>query len=195
MRAERVAIRGAWGAALCLWLAASAPSAASAQVFAEELRIKGLWPDLALQFGAGFGIGDRLATPVFGRARLGALYAYEPIILNLGLTGELGALARRGLGVELELNHFGGLWLQGGFERVLGDDWMTHATLGYTVIGVEWQHRFTDRPDNAVLIVVRATLGILWFLLADDARRTREQRARQKALPVVPTPSLEPHHD
>jgi len=182
-----------FGGVLALWLSSLLPGTASAQVFAEELRVKGFWPDLALELGAGFGLGQRLATPVFGRVRVGALYAYEPLILNLGISGELGALARRGLGVELEINHFGGGWLQGGFERVRGDDWVTHATLGYSVVGVEWQHRFNARPDNAILFVVRAPLGIIWFLLHDDARRMREQRERQKGAappqlspPVVP---------
>jgi hypothetical protein len=188
-----------WGCVLALSLSSLASGTAAAQVFSEELRVKGFWPDLALELGAGFGLGQRLATPVLGRVRLGALYAYEPLILNLGISGELGALARRGLGVELEINHFGGVWLQGGFERVRGDDWMTHATLGFSVVGVEWQHRFNDRPDNALLFVVRAPLGIISFLLHDDARRTREQRERQKGAPppqlpppVVPPPQAAP---
>jgi hypothetical protein len=153
------------------------PSTAHAQVISEELRVKGWWPDLALAFGVGFGLGHALETPVFGRARVGVLYAYEPIIFNVGIAGEVGALAEQGFGAELELNHFGGPWLQVGFERVAGDDYMLHTTLGFTVLGIEWQTRFADRsqPSHALLAVLRAPLGIWSFLIVDDARRSKAQ--------------------
>lgn len=165
-----------------------APHAAQAQVYSEELRVKGFWPDLALSFGAGTALGEgSLATAVLGRARIGALYAYEPMIINLGITGELGALARRGLGVELELNDFGGLWLQLGMARVRGEQWMSHATLGFSVLGLEWQSRFgaNVRPDDALLVVLRVPLGIWSFLVVDDARRSSRKPVSK---PAAPTP-------
>ncbi|MFI5307340.1 MAG: hypothetical protein ACHQ53_08310 [Polyangiales bacterium] len=177
MRAERAASL-ALLAVLCVGVCAVRPAGARAQVFAEELRTKGWWPDLGLTFGAGFGLDHKLDTPVLGRARIGALYAYEPLILSFGVSGELGALARRGLGAEVELTHFGGGWLQAGFERVRGADFMTHATLGYTIIGVEWQHRFDSVPGNALLFVLRVPIGTWWFLLHDDSERKRAQERR-----------------
>jgi hypothetical protein len=152
---------------------------ARAQVFSEELRVRGFWPDVALSAGGGIGLGDSLGTNVMARARVGALYAYEPLIVNLGITGEVGALARRGMGLELELNHFGGPFLQAGFERVAGDDWMSHVMLGFAEFGVEWQHRIDPglpAANNALMFVLRLPVGIWWFLLVKDA----EQDAAQK---------------
>jgi len=177
LRAERtlgLALLGALSFAACIGLG----SGAHAQVFAEELRVKGFWPDLGLTGGAGFGLDHKLQMPVFARARVGALYAYEPLILSFGVSGEVGALARRGLGLELELTHFGGGWAQAGFERVLGSDFMLHATLGYMIIGLEYQHRFDSIPSDALLFVLRVPIGTWWFLLHDDAVRRRAQERR-----------------
>jgi hypothetical protein len=170
-------------ALLCALLvcAACAPGAAAAQGGAEEQRIQGAWPDIALSGGGGIGVGNSLDTNVFARLRLGALYAYEPWVVNLGATGELGALAEHGAGAELELNHFGGPWLQAGFSRVRRSQWMGHfavgLAVGFAAFGVEWQHRFADRAENAVLFLLRAPIGIWWFLLDDHNKRRRERAA------------------
>jgi hypothetical protein len=160
---------------------AATPRAAAAQVYSEELRIKGAWPDIAVSFGGGIGVGNGLDTNVFGRLRLGGLYAYEPWVANLGVTGELGALPQRGAGLELEINHFGGPWVQGGLSRVVGvsrtsgAQWMTHAALGFALFGVEWQHRLGTPSDNAVLFLLRAPIGIWWFLVHDHEARKRHK--------------------
>ena len=168
-------------AALLCAGAACSPRAAAAQVYAEELRIQGAWPDIAVSLGGGIGVGNSLDTNVFARLRLGGLYAYEPWVVNLGVCGELGALAERGVGAELELNHFGGPWGQVGGSRVLGGQWMGHLALGFAVFGVEWQHRFGDETSNAVLFLLRAPIGIWWFLLHDDAERQRRKRSAPSA--------------
>jgi hypothetical protein len=151
-------------------------SCARAQVYSEQLRIRGFWPDAAIALGGGIGVGHSLDSNVFGRLRLGALYAYEPLIVNLGVSGEIGALAERGAGIDLELNHFGGPWLQLGMARVLHDDFMTHVTLGFSLFGVEWQHRLDYRRDNAILFLLRAPIGIWWFLIENDLRPIPEGR-------------------
>ena len=159
--------------ALALAAICARPAPARAQAFAQELHRSGFWPDIALAVGGGIGLGGGLDTNVMARARLGALYAYEPLIINLGVSAEVGALAERGLGLELELNHFGGPFVQLGFDRVLGSDWMSRVMLGFTLFGVEWQHRFdrgAARADNALMFVLRVPIGIWWFLLVDDAR-------------------------
>jgi hypothetical protein len=169
--------RDSQAAVLCALLlcAACAPDVAAAQVVAEELRIQGLWPDIALSGGGGIGLGNSLDTNVFARLRLGGLYAYEPWVVNLGATGELGALAEHGAGAELELNHFGGPWLQAGVSRVRRAHWMGHAAIGFAVFGVEWQHRFADRAENALLFLLRAPIGIWWFLHDDDRKRRKRE--------------------
>jgi hypothetical protein len=163
------------GALLCA-VVACLPGRAAAQVYAEELRIEGAWPDAAFSFGGGIGVGNSLDTNVFTRLRLGVLYAYEPWLGNFGVCGELGALAERGAGLELELNHFGGPWGQVGASRVLRSQWMGHLALGFAVFGVEWQHRFGAEPSDAVLFLLRAPIGIWWFLLHDDAERQRRRK-------------------
>jgi hypothetical protein len=167
---------------LVAWLGcAGASGPAAAQVFSEELRVTGAWPDASLSLGGGIGLDHSLDTNVFGRLRLGALYAYEPLIVNLGITGELGALAQRGVGLELELNHFGGFWAQFGVSRVLDAAFMSHATLGFAIFGIEWQHRHTDRRNDALVFLLRAPIGIFWFLMQDQAERERRSRGESGA--------------
>jgi hypothetical protein len=155
------------------------PAAANAQVFSEELRIEGAWPEITLSGGGGIGLGNTLDSNVFGKLRLGALYVYEPWIFAGGVIGELGALAERGVGAELEVHHFGGLWAQVGGSRVLRSQWMGHLTFGFAVFGVEWQHRFGEN-SNALLFLLRAPIGLWWFLLEDDAARNRRQHADEE---------------
>jgi hypothetical protein len=177
---RRDAVAALRGALLLAAVSLCAPRGAAAQVLAEELRIQGAWPDINLSGGGGIGVGNSLDTNVFARLRLGGLYAYEPWVVNLGITGELGALAEHGAGAELELNHFGGPWLQVGGSRVHRAQWMGHLAFGFAVFGVEWQHRFGGDPTNAVLFLLRAPIGIWWFLMDDDnERRARQRRARE----------------
>jgi hypothetical protein len=158
--------------ALAALLAAWVPvDAAMAQAAAEE-RITGVFPDAALSVGAGIGLGNGLSDNVFARLRLGGLLAYEPWVVNLGITGEVGGLAELGLGGELEVNHFGGLWLQLNGSRVDGAQYMGHLALGFTLFGVEWQHRFGGSDDNALLFLLRLPIGIWWFMWQHQADAT-----------------------
>jgi hypothetical protein len=141
------------------------PPAASAQIMPEELLVRGLSWDLQIEGGAGFGLDARLPDIVVGRLRVGALLANEPLIYNLGITGELGGLASRGAGAELEVNHFGGPWLRVGICYVRGDDWMTRASLGFAIFSLEWQHRLASwEPRNALMFQLRLPIGIYCFL-------------------------------
>jgi hypothetical protein len=135
--------------------------------------IVGFGPDAALTVGAGIGIDHALDTNVMARLRLGALFAYEPWVLNLGVTGELGALAEQGVGLEFELNHMAGPWLQINASRVADARWMGHAALGYAVVGIEWQHAFSGEPSEAVLLVLRLPAGIFWLIHQHEAQRAQ----------------------
>jgi hypothetical protein len=154
--------------AACVWT----PCSAGAQAPSDQ-RIEGLWPDIVPSAGGGIGLGNSLDSNVFARLRLGGLYAHEPWVVNLGIAGELGALAEHGAGVELELNHLGGPWLAVGGSRVNRAQWMGHLALGFAVFGVEWQHRFGGAPTNALLFLLRAPIGIWWFLSEDHHQRSQ----------------------
>lgn len=181
-RACRLALHGASLALLLIAGLVCVPRRASAQVYAEQLRTRGFGWDLQLQGGVGFGVQRALDNAFVARARLGGLYAYEPWILNVGPTLELGGLARLGAGAELELNSFGGLFGQLALARVEDDAWMTRIGVGFTIFGAEWQHCFAAGPDDdAIMFVVRVPLGIWWFLVHDDEEKTKDARRRASA--------------
>jgi hypothetical protein len=98
--------------------------------------------------------------------RAGVLFANEPLILNIGITGELGGLASRGVGLVAELNHFGGPFLRAGLCYVRGPDAMSRLSLGFAIFSIEWQHRlFADwEPKHALLFQIRIPIGIGVFL-------------------------------
>jgi hypothetical protein len=145
---------------------------------------QGWGPDAQLTGGVGFGVPEHLQNPFLGRVRLGALYAREPWIGAAGLTCELGALGKLGFGAELELDTWSGWFAELGLARVSDEHFQTHATLGFTVFGIEWEHRFADaRPSDAVLLEVRLPLGMWWFMnrrkAAEQARARGSSSARE----------------
>jgi hypothetical protein len=142
----------------------------------EPYRAKGFWPDIALAVGGGIGVGGAIDTNLYGALRLGALFAYEPWVINLGINGELGALPKRGIGVELEFNYLRGPYVQFGYDKIADGDFMIRTTLGFALFGVQWQHRLAStKPSDALLFVLRLPLGIGWFFVHDQERR-RTQR-------------------
>jgi hypothetical protein len=145
---------------------------------ADATEMEGLGLDAQLTGGGGFAFGHRLDNYFLGRVRVGALYARQPWIANLGLTVQLGALARFGAGGELELNHGKGTYGSLGLARVSGDEWMTHATIGFMIFGIEWQHRYSaSRPSDALMFEVRLPLGLWWL-------QKRQESATNKAVDV-----------
>lgn len=165
---------------LLVLLAGACAYAPCAQAQASKHKAIGIWPDIALSLGGGIGIGHPIATNVYGSARLGLLFAYEPWVINLGVSGELGALPKHGLGAEFELNYLRGPFVNVGYDRISGGDWMTRLTVGFALFGVQWQHRLSSTPpDNAILFLLRLPLGIGWFFLHDQQRRQREPPDRQ----------------
>jgi hypothetical protein len=151
-------------ACLCTAFAASGAALVSAEAQAGLGRRQGLGVDGQLVGGVGLGLGHAIDNNFLGRARVGALYAYEPWFLNAGLTAELGALASFAFGAELELNTLDGWFAQAGLGRISSGGLMTHATVGYSVVGIEWQHALSQAaPTDALLVDVRLPLGLLWF--------------------------------
>jgi hypothetical protein len=138
-------------------------------------RAVGFWPDISLSLGGGIGINGALDSNLHAALRLGALFAFQPWVINVGINGQLGALARRGVGGEVELNYLRGPFLQFGYDKVAGGDFMTRATIGFAVFGIQWQHRLAaTKPDNALLFLLRLPFGIGWFFLNDQQRRRDE---------------------
>jgi hypothetical protein len=166
-------------AGLSLVLVLLSSIAARAQV---PFKAEGLGPDAELTGGGGLGIGGKLENPFLARVRVGALYAHQPWIANLGVTLELGALGRFGLGGEFELNFGRGFFGNVGVARVEGNPWMSHVGVGFMIFGLEWQHRYArERPRDALMLFVRMPLGIWWLRKrqedAAEALRTRAVRA------------------
>lgn len=135
--------------------------------------------DVNLDGGLAAALDGNLDNNFLGRLRLGGVYVTEPWVLALGVTGELGALAKYGFGVAAELSHLDGLWGRVGGSRVQGDDWMTQLTLGYLFFGLEWQHRFAHAvsPQDALVLVFRVPLGMWWFLMRDPPQSSQRAMA------------------
>ena len=150
---------------------------------------QGIGVDAQLTGGGGFAFGASLENYFLGRVRLGALYASQPWVVNLGLTAEIGALARVGVGGELELNHSSGPYASLGLARVTGDEWMTHASAGFMILGLEWQHRVTSqRPSDALVFHVRLPLGLWWQQKRQqsEAKKTADAQRLTQVKPFLP---------
>jgi hypothetical protein len=173
-----------WHASVPARLRADAPDAA--------LRANGLGPDVQLVGGGGLGLGGTLSNPFLGRARLGALYALAPWIANVGVTFDVGALGKLGFGCEFELNAWRGYFVDLGIAGVDDKQWMGHVSLGYTIFGIEWQHRFSDStPSHALLLEVRLPLGVWWRLIGRKSDERSVAHARQtEPRPLGPTQPL-----
>ncbi|MEY4575630.1 MAG: hypothetical protein RL701_333, partial [Pseudomonadota bacterium] len=188
MRAQPVSIfASAW---VCLWFWFGQATATQAQASAPvtpmpmpvaSSSIDGLGPDAQLTGGGGFAFGKKLDNYFLARARVGLLYAHEPFSLQLGMTLEAGGLARLGVGGELELNAPHALFGSAGLARVDGGQWLSHAGVGWLVLGIEWQHRFGgDAPSDALMFHVRVPLGTWWL-------EQRKKRAAERAVRALKT--------
>jgi hypothetical protein len=153
----------------------------------------GFGPDAQLSGGGGFAFGKPLDNYFLARARVGFLYAHEPLSLQLGVTLEAGGLARFGVGGELELNAPHALFGSAGLARVDGGQWMSHAIVGWLVLGIEWQHRFGgDAPSDALMFHVRLPLGTWWLEQRQKRAAERALRALKTSQPPLQLPVDEP---
>jgi hypothetical protein len=115
----------------------------------------------------GLRLKDRDLEAARGMARLqvGALWAQEPYYFSFGATAEVGGAAERALGAQVTMTHlFAGTWGHLGASWLPRDSTaMTSLGAGWSLFGVEWQHRLDD--GDALLLHVRLPLGTTWFLL------------------------------
>lgn len=162
-------------------LCAAAILACSSPLLAEA-PTQGFAPDLQIAGGVGFGLDDEIDNNFLGRLRLGALYTSDPYWISGGLALEVGALAGLALGGEIEVSEFQGWFANLGLTYSRDERLTGHASVGYMIFGLEYQHGFADRsPSEAALFTVRFPLGFWWFTSG------REER------PFAPPPSTPSH--
>lgn len=127
----------------------------------------GITWDAALLAGGGLSFDDAIGgrEHFLLRGRAGVLFPRDPNTFALGLTGSLGGLADLGIGLEAEFISLPiGVAFYGGVDYTLDvDEWATHLGIGYTLVTVEWQHRFDG--SNALFFNVRVPFGTIALLL------------------------------
>jgi hypothetical protein len=93
------------------------------------------------------------------------------------------------VGCELELNTWRGLFADVGLARVDDHQWLSHLGVGYTVLGLEWQHLYSDaKPRDAFMFEVRLPLGTWWFLVGSKTA-DRTVASVRKVQPLGPQPA------
>jgi hypothetical protein len=122
--------------------------------------------DLEVDLGLRLAERDIDASLGMARVQAGALWADEPLYYSLGLTAEIGGSAGRGLGGQATVTHlFTGTWAHLGASWLPRDSAaMTSLGVGWSLFGLEWQHRFDDGQSDALLFHLRLPLGTTWFL-------------------------------
>jgi hypothetical protein len=142
---------------------AGAGESARPRTFGLPQRVGWSWD---VEIDLGLRLLDRDVDAARGMARLqaGALWANEPYYFSFGATAELGGAADRAVGAQVTMTHlYAGTWTHLGASWLPRDSAaMTSLGLGWSLFGVEWQHRFDD--GDALLLHVRLPLGTTWFL-------------------------------
>lgn len=128
---------------------------------------RGLAWDLRVEGGIGVWT-SRDDHPFWGRLHGGLLLWSEPMVLGVGAFAEVGGLAGVGGGVMVDVTDIGaGWWAQLGAAGTEGPALVTHVALGWSFLGVEWQHRIDEAgSDNGVFIKLCAPIGIIVSRLA-----------------------------
>lgn len=143
-------------------------SGAPAQVTGWIPRLRGITWDVQLEGGIGLQLADDVVFIGFGRLRGGLLWLLEPWLLFAGVTGEVGRLANYGVGAQLEVAHTeNGMSGQLGMTYADGARGIFHASVGYALLNLEWQHDFGGRyASNALFLKLRVPIGALAALLS-----------------------------
>ena len=119
-----------------------------------------------------------------GRLKLGVMLIREPLYFSLMATGELGGVASRGIGAQLQITHvWSGLWGHVGGTWSRNDTAVVSAAVGWALLGLEWQRELTSSESlgDALFLELRVPLGIIYVL------QTRAPTV-QIALPATPAP-------
>ncbi len=135
-------------------LAVLAVALASADSFAEDKGVRYANPndfyratrfDLDISIGGGYFFGGPGRGVAFTRVRSGIMFAGWPLILSLGVTGELNNLSAATYGLQAELLHIEtGLWAQVGPSVDGHGQFGGMVSVGWSIFGVEAQFRGYD---------------------------------------------------
>jgi hypothetical protein len=92
------------------------------------------------------------------------LVMHEPWIVAFGPTVEVGGLTAAGIGGQLDVIHLAtGLSVEAGAAFSM-DAPVSHASIGYAVLGIEWQHRFAPERADALMFRLRVPIGVAVYL-------------------------------
>ena len=129
-------------------------------------RRRGISPDVTVALGLRVARSDGASAP-WGLARLraGVLFAFDPLFVVVGASGQVGGLGKYSLGLEAQFIHMeAGGWLQLGVAplRDTGGASLS-ATIGFTLFGIEYQRDIAGdaEGDQALLLTAHVPFGVL----------------------------------
>ncbi len=126
---------------------------------------QGLTWDLALEAGGALRLYGPLPAYYFTSMRAGGLWLSGDVGLSFGVTvGSGAAFDRWGTGVELQFTHLtSSLWGQAGLSFTDGNRLVSRVAVGFSLIGLEYQHRF-EGVDAVDVMIFKVNLPIGIFV-------------------------------
>lgn len=126
---------------------------------------RGISWDFQIEGGWAASLKNELPHHLFGRARAGMLIMHEPQMYAFGPTFELGGLIGSGVGGQIDIIQLAtGFSLEAGAAVSLNGFLVSHLSLGYALLGVEWQQRFGSDHAAALLFKLRLPVGAFVYL-------------------------------
>jgi len=126
---------------------------------------RGISWDLQIEGGWAASLKNELPHHWFGRARAGMLFLAEPQMYAFGPTFELGGLIGSGVGGQIDIIQLAtGFSLEAGAAVSFDGVVVSHLSLGYALLGVEWQQRFGSAHAAALLFKLRIPVGAFVYL-------------------------------
>lgn len=155
----------AWVAAVVFSGAAAVCSRVAAQEQLVLPQRRGVSWDAQIEGGAGLPLHHDLPHAWFARARVGMLVMHEPWIVAFGPIGEIGGLSGLGVGGQLDLIHLAtGLSIEAGSAFAAKSSNVTHVSIGYATVALEWQHHFARESADCLMFKLRIPIGVAAYL-------------------------------
>lgn len=135
--------------------------------------------DTSLSLGLGLDGKGRATMASIGRA--GTMWAADPQFYAVGLTLEVGGVAKLAGGAEFEWSHLDGWFGNVGVGYGLQRAFTNHVTAGFRFAGVQYQHRFfAGRPYHAAFVVLRLPFGLWWSIKRSSVPAQQRPAAQSK---------------